>query len=377
MSAPDRPIHPFFTKTHRTQQQNNNNNSHNKPTTHRHRHHKRPKSHDPEHAKRISDRRTQLRAVAAETLAVLPNLTSQIPHLDFTSSTLYSLSGTARTPAPQCPGFSLPPDPACAPNTPAPPAKGTRIRILNADTLDTALSLTPTPTTDMTTDAIFSSKPVLVLNLASATSPGGGFLNGALAQEESLCYRTSLSLSLHATHYPLPTLSALYTPHVLVLRSSLSASHALLPSAIPNPNSSSNPPSLPLISTLTLAALQRPKTTKPTKPPTSPLPPHHPHYAHPADRTTTKHKIRLLLRTAAAHGHTRLVLGALGCGVFGNPPREVARCFREVFAEDEFAGGWWEDVVFAVMDNVRDGDGGEGGSGNYGVFWRELEGVVV
>ena len=77
------------------------------------------------------------------------------------------------------------------------------------------------------------------------------------------------------------------------------------------------------------------------------------------------------------NGHTKLVLGALGCGVFANPPTDVAQCFLEVFHEPEFQGGWWDDVVFAVMDNASVGQGGRSGTGNFGQFWRVLDGRVV
>jgi len=39
-------------------------------------------------------------------------------------------------------------------------------------------------------------KPILVLNLANPVNPGGGVRNGALAQEEDLCRKSSLLLSL-------------------------------------------------------------------------------------------------------------------------------------------------------------------------------------
>jgi len=96
-------------------------------------------------------------------------------------------------------------------------------------------------------------------------------------------------------------------------------------------------------------------------------------YKHAGDRDVMKEKMRVVLRIAAATGHRRLVLGALGCGAFGNPRVEVARCWRGVFEEQEFQGGWWETVVFAVMEEGGNWDG----DGNFGVFWRDLNGAEV
>lgn len=82
----------------------------------------------------------------------------------------------------------------------------------------------------------------------------------------------------------------------------------------------------------------------------------------------------MILRTAAYNGHRRLVLGALGCGAFLNPREDVADCFAEVFSEGEFGGGWWESIIFAVMDDLEEGKDGDG---NYGVFYRKLHGMMV
>lgn len=46
-----------------------------------------------------------------------------------------------------------------------------------------------------------------------------------------------------------------------------------------------------------------------------------------------KNKIRTIFRIGLIHGHDSLVLGALGCGAFRNPPRHVARLFHEVMDE--------------------------------------------
>jgi uncharacterized protein (TIGR02452 family) len=80
--------------------------------------------------------------------------------------------------------------------------------------------------------------------------------------------------------------------------------------------------------------------------------------------------MRNVLRIAVSHGHQRLILGALGCGAFGNPAGEVAACWAEVFGEEEFAVGWFEKVVFAVLEDGRV-------MGNFGVFDEVLGGLEL
>ncbi|MCI0743674.1 MAG: TIGR02452 family protein [Gemmataceae bacterium] len=55
-----------------------------------------------------------------------------------------------------------------------------------------------------------------------------------------------------------------------------------------------------------------------------------------------------VLALAASHGYKQLVLGAWGCGVFGNDPRDVAAAFA-----DHFNGAWagrFERIVYSVLD---------------------------
>lgn len=78
----------------------------------------------------------------------------------------------------------------------------------------------------------------LVLNMASRSHPGGGFLAGAGAQEENLHRRSSLvhclldpwKLSGRSDEiYPIPEFGGLYSPDVPVFRGSEAAGYPFLP----------------------------------------------------------------------------------------------------------------------------------------------------
>ena len=355
----------------------------------------------------------ELKKVAEETKAVLPAVLKSLPGFGPDVSSSHDLNGLAPLDAKECPGYSLPSGDKEAGRG------GARIRVLDKDSFDAAIEMQPNykaqmhlgnlpaaapassnaahistnptddeemdldglplnssaptvPSWDLSTQKSIPipkkpqgtpnfvksiTKPVAVLNLASERHAGGGWQNGAMAQEEALCYRSSLYLSLHKSYYPLPSLSVIYSPSVLIIRSATSAGHTLYTAPASD---------LPVTSVISVAALRHPLLTADGK-----------KFKDDGQRAETKRKIRVSLRVAASKGHTRLVLGALGCGVFANPPTEVAECFLEVFREKELQGGWWEDIVFAVMDNAKGNDGGKDGSGNFGQFYRVLHDQIV
>lgn len=66
----------------------------------------------------------------------------------------------------------------------------------------------------------------------------------------------------------------------------------------------------------------------------------------------TKRKMRMVLMAALLTDHSQLVLGALGCGAYGNPPDVIARCWREVL-ESELFKNQFDKVVFAVLGPVN------------------------
>ncbi|KAH8643644.1 hypothetical protein IG631_01107 [Alternaria alternata] len=314
--------------------------------TNAHKHHSSNQKRPPDRRRNMS-----LKLVADETKEALPNVRAQLPpEFDVEWSCLEDLNhrDSAPLPADLCPALTTP----CT------------IQVLDMDSFDAAIQLDPSHTvnqhvtkkrSDTSTEKV---TPVAVLNLASERSPGGGWQKGALAQEECLCYRSSLYLSLDRKLYPIPPLSAIYSPNVVIIRESMSRGHKL--------HSRTCPPDLPAVSVISVAALRQPELSNDGTA-----------FKSPGVRSHTKKNIRLILRVAARHGHRKLVLGALGCGVFANPPRDVANCFLEVFREPEFQGGWWEKVVFAVMDNVNGPDGGKDGKGNFGQFYQVLHGQIT
>lgn len=278
----------------------------------------------------------KLAGVAAETKALLPHVLELVPNAR-PKGDLYDQSNL------------FPLNPHSCPKLPS-----TKIRVLNADSIDAALSISPRTSASFSAP---SSKPVLVLNMANAYHSGGGWEQGALAQEEALCYRSSLAFTLKTRYYPIPEAGGIYSPTVVVIRESIAQGHNLL--------DLSRPHDLPVVSCISVAAIRKPDLVRDVE--------GREKYKGKLDRETMKEKMRVVLRVAAVRKHRVLVLAALGCGAFSNPREEVVQCWKEVFGESEFGGGWWETVVFAVLELGEHEDG----DGNFGVFFRGLDGVKV
>ncbi|MFF7393558.1 TIGR02452 family protein [Streptomyces scabiei] len=198
------------------------------------------------------------------------------------------------------------------------------VEVTGESSLEAAHRLTATGTT-----------AVAVLNFSSARNPGGGYLNGAQAQEEALCRASALYTCVrearafydhHRTHRdPFYTDRVIHSPAVPVFRDDrgtlldMPYTTGFLTSAAPN------------------ASVVR--RTAPERVPELPRA-----LAVRAER---------VLETAAAHGYRRLVLGAWGCGVFGNDPTQVATAFRALLMDGGRFDGAFSHVVFAVLDRTR------------------------
>jgi uncharacterized protein (TIGR02452 family) len=178
---------------------------------------------------------------------------------------------------------------------------------------------------------------VLCLNFASAKNPGGGFLNGSQAQEESLARATGLYPCIsqmtkmyqenryHGSSLYLDDM--IYSPQVPVIRDD-------------NDEFLDKPF---LISILTVPAVNAGAVRKNGK-----------KQEINKIESTMLQRTEKLLSVAAINNYKVLVLGAWGCGVFKNNPDDVARYFHHHLLENPKFNGFFEKVVFAVLDNTKD-----------------------
>ena len=165
----------------------------------------------------------------------------------------------------------------------------------------------------------------VALNFASARNPGGGFLGGARAQEESLCRASGLypcinGNAMYRHHSPMPggwyTNYAIYSPAVPVIKHD-------------DGNLLDEPYSCAFVTSpaVNVGAISEKRQD--------------------AIRAEMRDRVEKVLTIMAGHGHDAAVLGAWGCGVFKNDPEMIADLFADAF-RGRFSGVFAK-VVFAVL----------------------------
>jgi uncharacterized protein (TIGR02452 family) len=182
-------------------------------------------------------------------------------------------------------------------------------------------------------------KPV-VLNMSCTNTPGGGVLNGARAQEESLYRRSNYFQSTYPNcnknlngYYHVPEFGAVYSPSVLVFRESIDKGFAFC-----------KPYTVDFIAS---AAYRIGRSQ------VLPI----------GYEENMKKKIRAIFLGALETDHDTVVLGAWGCGAYRNSPKKIAELFKAVI-EEEFTGKFKE-IAFAI---INDHNSEQNGTDNVKVF---------
>lgn len=173
-----------------------------------------------------------------------------------------------------------------------------------------------------------------VLNFASAKNPGGGFINGAMAQEESIAASGTLykTLTAHEEYYQknraqssmMYTDHAIYSPDVIFFRD---GRFELVETPV-------------RASVLTLPAVNMGQVVLKGE-------------DIEEARRVMRRRMKLALAIFAEQGAKHLVLGAYGCGVFRNDPNLIAVWWKELL--EEGMGSYFDSVFHAVLDQSKNG----------------------
>lgn len=199
--------------------------------------------------------------------------------------------------------------------------KPATVRVVNADTLTTAILLKN------------SGFDPLVLNMASNTTPGGGVAHGAKAQEEVLFRCSNYDLCTNRKFYPLADDEFVITEGVSIVKDQ-------------DYNRLSEYMEFDFIA---MAA--------PRKPPLLYDEDGEADYMVQEDKELMNVKIDTIFRYAIYQNSGSLVLGALGCGAYGNPVKQVRDMFQQAINKYRY---YFDNITFAVL--------AEGKNPNYDEF---------
>ncbi len=188
-------------------------------------------------------------------------------------------------------------------------AKGPQITVIDTDSVSAIIDNQ-------------NGKKLAVLNFSSYKNPGGMFIAGSVAQEECLCHESFL-FNVLQTQYDFYEWNnrnknramymnrALYTPNILFMRDSATYPCDVITCAAPN-----------------MSAARQYMQVKEKE-----------------NKIILRNRIKFILDIAGEQKVDTLILGAYGCGVFGQDPYTVATYFKELIRESNRG---ISSIIFAV-----------------------------
>lgn len=200
----------------------------------------------------------------------------------------------------------------------------TVIEVVNETTMEGAKALYP------------ESNKVGVLNFASAKNPGGGFMGGAQAQEESLARSSSLYLSIDPMQemydYNRAQRTYVYSDYMIYSEGVVFFRNDEMEFVEPYQVDVLTSPAV------NVGAMLQNNRSELAK----------------VDEAMLK-RLDKLLAVFVKKGVKHLVLGAWGCGVFQNDPKNVVRYFEHFLKNEGKYAKAFETVRFSVLDSNNRG----------------------
>ncbi|MCL2848876.1 MAG: TIGR02452 family protein [Micrococcales bacterium] len=201
-----------------------------------------------------------------------------------------------------------------------------------ATPVDTVITLEAASVVEVMTREARLPGRVGVMVFASATKPGGGWRSGSLAQEEAISYASLLPFALESVE------AEFYAPSRAEKNSYFYTTGGVWAPAVPIIRDDAGRwlDDRPRVDFFTIAA-----------PNVSAMMQNLPAVDHARVADDLRTKMCNTLRALA--GCSTIILGAFGCGVFGNDPAVVAGIWHDLLADPEFQGRYRK-VIFAVPD---------------------------
>lgn len=162
-------------------------------------------------------------------------------------------------------------------------------------------------------------KKFAFLVMANSSNPGGGYKSGSPAQEESICRRTNLIQCITSVKYPIPEFGGLYIKNINIIRDQETKKYEYF--------------NEPIISDCILSCAYSNPLIKDGQ-------------MEKKYRKNTMIKIRAMFNILLENSNTNIILGAYGCGSFGNEPKDMANIFKEVISEYKYR---FENIIFAII----------------------------
>lgn len=189
---------------------------------------------------------------------------------------------------------------------------------------------------DVSQAAIFKTKlegKMAVLNFASYKKPGGGYIDGAMAQEESLCHCSNLYQIISDDKFK----TDFYEHNKKNLNNGLYDSRIIYSPDVVFYNKDKT--KTKLCDVITSAAPNKTAIVKYNKNIDN-------YYIEQA----MKDRILNILNVAMKNKVDILILGAFGCGVFGNDILSTARIFKECLTSYHYYRNMFKLVLFPIPD---------------------------